>query len=178
MLSLAGLATIFKSLRMLGSTFSSHWIRACLVARCWTASTDATLLLWKRVACKRRSSVGADFWWRNWGGKNLSWHLAKPSIFCFAAVAHTWHRTPPVQLSKWSQAKFTNQSFWNFVTLFYCMCVFTFMYFLCAHPMLFGMKYTFCFFFLFCFVFFRTSLISFCNFFTFYITIILISLYC
>ena len=60
----------------------------------------------------------------------------------------------------------------------YCMCVFTFLYFLCAHSMLFGIKYTFCFFFLFCFVFFCTSPTSFCNFFIFYITILLISLYC
>jgi len=35
----------------------------------------------------------------------------------------------------------------------YFLCVFTFSYFLCAYSMLFGMKYTFCFF-LFCFVFF------------------------
>ena len=34
----------------------------------------------------------------------------------------------------------------SFTTLFYCMCVFTFLYFLCAHSTLFGMKYTFCFF--------------------------------
>ena len=63
-----------------------------------------------------------------------------------------------------------NCEFQYSVTLFYFLCVFTFSYFLCAHSMLFGMKYTFCFF-LFCFVFFCSSLISFCNFFTFYFII-------
>ena len=51
--------------------------------------------------------------------------------------------------------------YWVFRNSAYFLCIFTFSYFLCAHSMLFCMKVHFLVFFLFCFVFLCTSLISF-----------------